>query len=91
MASGFPGQELHQQFEAGGHACETLLGMQPAARFDSDEAVRSGEEQDCKGRTWRVWQLSEGLTFPHDPNDLDESANSGLLQFSLLRGDARVC
>jgi len=82
---------LHQQFEAGGHACETLLGMQPAARFDSDEAVRSGEEQDCKGRTWRVWQLSEGLTFPHDPNDLDESANSGLLQFSLLRGDARVC
>ena len=44
IASGFSGQELHQQFEAGGHACETLFGMQPAVRFDSDEAVRSGEE-----------------------------------------------
>lgn len=30
----------------------------------------------------------EGLTFPHNPNDLGESANRGLLQFSMLRGDA---
>ena len=43
IASGFSGQELHQKFEAGGRACETLFGMQPAVRFDSDEAVRSGE------------------------------------------------
>lgn len=63
--------------------------MQPAVRFDSDEAVRSGEEQERNGRTWRLGQLSEGLTFPHNPNDLGESANRGLLQFSMLRGDAR--